>query len=124
MECRAIRYVAHGPVATPAQVALSEELVINTRRDARTGAGASLSRLDIMRWMARLTVPTVVVAGERDRVTPPSLARRFAEELPDLVELGEIPGSGHMTPLEQPDEVTSRVRALEARAGVTASAAA
>ena len=58
--------------------------------------------------LPRLTVPTIVLAGARDRLTPPSHARRIAGMLPQLVRLIVLPDTGHMAPLERPDEVTGR----------------
>jgi pimeloyl-ACP methyl ester carboxylesterase len=112
---RAIGYAVLGPDASPATVAFTEQLVLEARRDARAGVGRTISRLDLFESIASLTVPTAVIYGERDRLTPPPNSRRLAESLPDLVELAEVPGSGHMSPLEAPDAVTSRIRALAQR---------
>jgi pimeloyl-ACP methyl ester carboxylesterase len=71
--------------------------------------------LDLYESIAALAVPTVVVYGKYDRLTPPPNSRRLAESLPELVELVEIPGSGHMSPLEAPEAVTARIRDLARR---------
>jgi pimeloyl-ACP methyl ester carboxylesterase len=64
------------------------------------------------------------MAGELDRLTPPSHARRIAAELPDLYELAVLPDTGHMGPLERPVEVSQSLRALALDArGPTAAAA-
>jgi pimeloyl-ACP methyl ester carboxylesterase len=109
---RAIRYIALCPAATPAQVAFTERLVLESHRDARASTGGSVSRIELHHALEALTVPTLVIAGERDKLTPPSHARRMAEVLPGPVELVEVPDTGHMTPIEAPDIVTARVRAL------------
>ena len=109
---RAVHYVALGPDATPAAVAFTEQLVLEAPRSARAGVGAMLSELDLYESIAALTVPTIVIAGDRDRLSPPSHSHRLAEALPHLVELAELPGSGHMSTLEAPDEVSSRLAAL------------
>lgn len=54
-----------------------------------------------------LRVPTVFVSGTEDTLTPPAVAHRMAAEVPGS-RVTEIPGSGHMTPLENPD-ATARV---------------
>jgi pimeloyl-ACP methyl ester carboxylesterase len=112
---RAIGYAVLGPNASPATVAFTEQLVLEARRDARAGVGRTISRLDLYESIAALAVPTVVVYGERDRLTPPPNSRRLAESLPELVDLVEIPGSGHMSPLEAPEDVTARIRDLARR---------
>jgi pimeloyl-ACP methyl ester carboxylesterase len=62
--------------------------------------------------LSRLTVPALVVSGERDRLTPPSHARRMSRELPRLHRLIELPDTGHMDPLERPAEVADAMREL------------
>ncbi|EFG75844.1 hydrolase, alpha/beta domain protein [Mycobacterium parascrofulaceum ATCC BAA-614] len=58
-----------------------------------------------------LTVPTLVVGSERDRLTPISQARRIAGTAPNVVGLVELPG-GHCSMLEHPREVNRHLRAL------------
>lgn len=73
--------------------------------------------MDLHHVLPRLTIPTLVMAGEDDKLTPPSHARRIAEELPDLFELVVLPDTGHMGPLERPDEVSDALRRLVLEAG-------
>jgi pimeloyl-ACP methyl ester carboxylesterase len=68
--------------------------------------------MDLHHALARLTIPTLVMAGERDRLTPPVHARRIAEELPNLTALIELPDTGHMGPLERPHEVSCALAEL------------
>ncbi|MEU5693729.1 alpha/beta hydrolase [Actinosynnema sp. NPDC020468] len=56
-------------------------------------------------------VPSVVLAGGADRLTPVRHARVIADELPHT-ELVIYPGAGHMLPLERSTEVTTHVAAL------------
>ena len=64
-----------------------------------------MSDMDLWHAVERLTVPTLVVAGERDRLTPPAHAQRMARELPNLQALVVLAETGHMAPLERPDEL-------------------
>jgi pimeloyl-ACP methyl ester carboxylesterase len=113
----AVRYVAFGPDATPAQVAFFERMLVACPPDVRRKAGIAMQEMDLYHVLPRLTVPTLVVAGEDDRLTPPAHARRIAEELPNLYELVVLPGTGHMGPLERPVEVADVLRRLMAEAG-------
>lgn len=61
-------------------------------------------------------VPTIVLAGTADRLTPFSHARRIVEHLP-TARLFVYPGSGHMLPLERTGEVTDRLGELVRDAG-------
>jgi pimeloyl-ACP methyl ester carboxylesterase len=62
---------------------------------------ALASRSDSRETASSLDVPTLVIVGEEDVLTPPSEAEELAELLP-IVELVRLPGAGHLTPLEQP----------------------
>ena len=54
-------------------------------------------------------LPTLVVVGEQDQLTPPARARTIADGIPGAT-LSIIPGSGHLPPVEQP-LATTRVLA-------------
>jgi pimeloyl-ACP methyl ester carboxylesterase len=114
---RLVRYIALSPSASPAQVAFTEGMVLECRAQVRARTGASLSRLDLADAVEHLTVPTLVLAGERDRLTPPVHARRLAAALPAPVDLVEIPDVGHMAPLEAHEEVDAALRRLLSEAG-------
>jgi pimeloyl-ACP methyl ester carboxylesterase len=117
----AIRYVAFGPAATPAQVAFYERMLIACPPDVRSSVGNALSKVELNDALPRLTVPTIVIAGEKDRLTPPSHARRIAEMVPQLRRLIVLPNTGHMAPLERPGAVTDALTELanEVRRGAS-----
>src|SRR5579859_3850360 len=85
------RYVAFGPTATPAHIAYYERMLIASPPDARASIGIALSELELYDALPRLSVPTLVIAGEKDRLTPPSHAKRIAEMLPELERLIVLP---------------------------------
>ncbi|HBB35526.1 MAG TPA: alpha/beta hydrolase [Cyanobacteria bacterium UBA8803] len=58
---------------------------------------------------ARLTVPTLLVSGEYDKIIPPELGRNAAQ-LSEKVKYLEIPGTGHFPMLEAPEVYLERVR--------------
>jgi len=113
----AIRYVAFGPRATPAQVAFYERMLVACPADVRSKVGLAMQEMELHHVLPRLTVPTLVMDGENDRLTPLTHARRIAEELPDLFELVVLPETGHMGPLERPADVCVALRRLLADAG-------
>jgi pimeloyl-ACP methyl ester carboxylesterase len=82
--------------------------------DVRAAFGATLSDLDLGDALQALTVPTVVIAGEQDRLTPPVHARSIAAALPDAAIL-VLPGVGHCAPIEAHSEVTEQIRTLTSR---------
>ena len=48
-----------------------------------------------------VTVPTLVVVGANDRLTPPAMAKSIAEAIPGA-RLAVIPAAGHLSNIEQP----------------------
>jgi pimeloyl-ACP methyl ester carboxylesterase len=108
----AIRYVAFGPGASPAQVAFYERMLVSCPPDVRSQVGIAMSDMDLQHALPCLTVPTIVIAGADDRLTPPSHARRIAEMLPDLRRLTVLQRTGHMTPLERPKVVIGALTEL------------
>jgi pimeloyl-ACP methyl ester carboxylesterase len=52
------------------------------------------------------------VHGRADRLTPLAHAHRMARGLPGDPKLIEIPGAGHMTPLEDPERLAKTLRRL------------
>jgi homoserine acetyltransferase len=68
--------------------------------------------LDLHDAAELLTVPTLVLVGARDKLTPVAHARRLAESLPALTEMVVLPIVGHMTPIESPGEVNGHLSKL------------
>jgi pimeloyl-ACP methyl ester carboxylesterase len=108
----AIRYFAFGPEATPAQVAFYERMLMTCPPDARAGVGIAVARMELHYALPKLTVPTLVMAGASDRLTPPSHAKRIADALPQLTRLIVLPDTGHMGPLERPREISEALAEL------------
>ena len=100
------------PSATPAQVAFCERIVLGAERRGRAATARTLSTLDLEEAIEHLAVPTAVLSGLADRLTPPVLAERLAARLPQLVERVVLPGIGHMTPVEVPLEINSRIETM------------
>jgi pimeloyl-ACP methyl ester carboxylesterase len=100
--------------ATPAERAFCTDIVLACQQRTYQGFAEMLGTLDLSADLRRLDVPATVLVGTRDRLTPPWHARRLAAALPRPVGLVELPGSGHMTPLTEPDVVATEIRRLAA----------
>lgn len=109
---RLLRYVTMGPGAAPDRIAVCARIVHACPRAVRVAWSHVLGTLDLDAGVRELRIPTAVVVGTADRLTPPVLARRLAAELPDCVGLTELTGVGHMTPVEAPEAVTALLRGL------------
>jgi pimeloyl-ACP methyl ester carboxylesterase len=107
-----VRYTAFSREASPALVAFFERMLWTCPPRVRADIGIAMSEMDLFDALTRLTVPTSVIAGADDRLTPPSHARRIGEMLPDLRELVVLPSMAHMAPLERPDDVSRVILGL------------
>ncbi len=119
-----VRYIAFGPEASPAQVAFYERMLVACPPAVRADVGIAISEIDLYHALPRLTVPTIVLAGDKDRLTPPSHAQRIAEAVPQLERLIVLERTGHMGPLERPREVSEALVSLADKVAHTASLAA
>ena len=75
-----------------------------TLRDFRT-----CDAFDVRDRLGEVTLPTLAVCGEHDRMTPPRFHGYLAAELSDC-EFEEIPGAAHMSMLERPERFNEAVR--------------
>jgi pimeloyl-ACP methyl ester carboxylesterase len=112
------RHALFGPDASAGQLAFIEPMVARMPAHLRAGAGRTMRELDLRGALAGLDVPTLVVAGALDRLTPPAHARQIADALPNLAELLILDRTGHMTPLERPLELAAALVRLLAQVGL------
>lgn len=102
-----MRYVGFGdPHASPTVIDFSERMVRSTPMDVVADyypvlmAHDRLAALDVL-----AKIPTLIVSGTRDRLTPPGHSAIMAEALPSAHYVS-IADTGHMVMLEQPALVT------------------
>jgi pimeloyl-ACP methyl ester carboxylesterase len=109
---RILKYGTMGPGSSPAMVEACARIVHACPRRVRHTWSRVLDLLDLDLGVRELTVPTMVVAGLADRMTPVVHARGIVAALPRCVGSVELTGVGHMTPVEAPELVTGRIREL------------
>jgi 3-oxoadipate enol-lactonase len=63
---------------------------------------AMAARTDTTEALSKIRVPTLILVGEHDTVTPPGAARDMHDRIPDC-RLRIIENAGHMSSLENPD---------------------
>jgi 3-oxoadipate enol-lactonase len=87
---------------------LEVEALVRRLAEAATGSGiAAVSRgmaqrADSTDLLSQITVPTLVVVGEQDALTAPSVAQEYAAKIPGA-RFAVIPHAGHLSNLEQPE---------------------
>ncbi|MGW1067276.1 alpha/beta fold hydrolase [Streptomyces aureus] len=109
---RILKYATMGPGSSPAMVDACARIVHACPRTVRHAWSVVLSTLDLDAGVRELRVPTAVISGTVDRMTPVVHARALVAALPNCVGSTELPGLGHMTPVEAPELVTARIREL------------
>lgn len=70
---------------------------------------AMLSRTDTTDYLGKIKIPTLLICGEHDALTPPPVMKKIAEKIKKS-SFVEIKNSGHMTPIEKPKEVTETIQ--------------
>lgn len=101
-------------LATPAE--LREALFRDTLRTPQAvtlGDFQACDAFDVMERVNAIRVPTLVICGTDDRLTPPKYARFLQDRIPGA-RLTLIPEAGHFVQLERPDETTAAMRAFVA----------
>jgi pimeloyl-ACP methyl ester carboxylesterase len=92
-------------------VIAATEQVIRSARPA--GVAAALrgmaQREDATPWLPAITVPTLVVCGQKDVISTVTEMEQIALAMPDA-KFVVIPACGHMAPLEDPVHVNQAIR--------------
>ncbi|GGZ00492.1 alpha/beta fold hydrolase [Streptomyces nitrosporeus] len=110
-----LKYATMGRGSSPERVDICARIVHACPRGARVAWGRVLAGLDLQAGVRELRLPTAVIAGTEDRLTPPVHARAIEAALPHSLGLTELTGVGHMTPVEAPEAVTAGLRRLAER---------
>ena len=77
---------------------------------------AIMGRVDSRPGLGAIDRPTLVLVGDSDQLTPPELSAEIAGSIPGA-RLVVVAGAGHLSTLDQPDQVTRALVAwLQARA--------
>ena len=66
------------------------------------------ARPDVSGMLATITVPTLVLVGEQDAISPPAEMKEIAAAIPGA-EFLVIPRAGHMTTMEEPEAVNTAI---------------
>lgn len=86
------------------------QMVMTSNPVAIAGAHRGMAvRPDMSAFLTSLRVPTLVICGEHDVISPSAEMQAFAATIPGA-EFVAIPDAGHMAPMEQPDRVNAAIR--------------
>lgn len=89
------------------------DVVNRSKKNNPLGVKGSLlamaGRTDTTESLSKFMLPTLVICGSEDKISPPGVMKSLAERIPDS-SFVLIEGAGHMTPIEEPKQVNSAIK--------------
>jgi len=105
---RLINGYAFSKKSPPEMVQSGIEAMLRTGKTVLYGDFSACDGFDIMDRVGTIKVPTLVVCGSDDLLTPPKYARFLGEKI-EGARIEIIADAGHMVMIEKPDEFNRRV---------------
>jgi pimeloyl-ACP methyl ester carboxylesterase len=100
--------IGFGEQPYASHVEATRQMLAACSRETTRDATRALLALDLTKSLPRIRVPTLVLVGTRDAVTPPADSHLIAELIPDA-QLVELDGAGHMLMYERTEEVDALI---------------
>jgi pimeloyl-ACP methyl ester carboxylesterase len=94
--------------APPEMVARGRDLLAKTSPTVMHNDFTACNQFDIRTQLAQIDLPTLVIAGSADRLTPPPYGRCLADNIPQA-QFTLLDGAGHMMMVEKPGETAEAV---------------
>jgi pimeloyl-ACP methyl ester carboxylesterase len=105
-ELLAVQALSHkfldGPDGPGAVDMIQDILERSNRKEVFQRACQAMIDMDLRDWATSIAVPTLVIGGEHDSLTPPAMKRDLASRIPGA-RLEILPGCGHMANMERPE---------------------
>jgi pimeloyl-ACP methyl ester carboxylesterase len=97
-----------GRQALPSHVEVTRQMLLECSPETRLGAPVALVGFDLTDRLGAVDIPTLVIGGSADLLTPPAESKRIARHIgPARIEW--VPGGGHMLMLEHADRITDLI---------------
>jgi pimeloyl-ACP methyl ester carboxylesterase len=103
-----------GHQPSPTQVRFIREVIASVPPDVRADTFRIMTGWDFAPYLSRITVPTLVVIGNRDRLVAPAESRDLVDRLPTGKAL-VFADAGHAAFLERPNRFNREVRRFAER---------
>lgn len=108
--------IMFAPGARSRAIRLGMEEIRTCRPETILKDMAAAKAMDLEEVARSLRVPTLILCGSRDKLTPPALSERLNDLIPGS-RLLILEGAGHMLPLEAPDRVNAKILDFVASVG-------
>jgi 3-oxoadipate enol-lactonase len=92
-----------GDDADPDGLELARDCMASVPEASYRAAMMAMPRFDLRKSLGGIAVPTLVIAGTKDRNAPAPMMKKMASFIPNATYV-ELEGVGHLVALEQPDE--------------------
>jgi pimeloyl-ACP methyl ester carboxylesterase len=90
-------------------VEATRQVILRTDPKGISAAARGMAqRRNVTELLPQIDLPTLLICGEHDAITPPDEMKSVAEKLPQATYV-QIAGAGHMAPLEKPTEVNQAI---------------
>ncbi len=109
--------IGFGANPQPSHVELTRQMIAECAPDTSRLAPRALLSLDLTSVLPAITLPTLVICGTYDAITPPGESRRIAELIPGA-RLELFPKAGHMLMLERAAALDALIVDFAATVGV------
>jgi pimeloyl-ACP methyl ester carboxylesterase len=94
--------------AEPALINNVKKQMLQTRPSVLQGDFRACDAFDLSEDLDRIQVPTLIIVGELDKMTPVRFSEKLEEGIPEA-DLVVLPQTGHMVPLEKPQSTAALV---------------
>jgi pimeloyl-ACP methyl ester carboxylesterase len=96
---------AFGPTASQTLIETGRRVMLNTPPEVIHGDYSACNQFDLMDKVAAINVPTLVVSGTADQLTPVKYGQYLSNNIPGATQ-AVIEDAGHYMALEKPEEFT------------------
>jgi pimeloyl-ACP methyl ester carboxylesterase len=90
-----------------------EEVVSRSKKNDPAGVKGCLlamaGRTDTTHYLSKISIPSLIISGEKDKLTPPEIMKQMAEQI-NHSKFVLVKNAGHMTPIESPQEVNNAIK--------------
>lgn len=70
---------------------------------------AMAGRTDTTEYLSKINIPTLILCGEKDNLTPASLMKEISNKIKNA-EFYVVPNAGHVIAIENPDFTTNKIK--------------
>ena len=104
-----INHVCFSSYAAEELVSTSKKSMLNTGPSILLGDYLACNQFDVTAQLAQIQIPTLILCGAEDLMTPPKYSHYLKDNLPHA-QLHILEKTGHMLTLEQPEVVAKLMK--------------